>query len=556
MARLTADDRVQLRALLGVRKRLAFRRFKGRPQEGALTLLFLLGMLPGPWFLAILSAVAYRRLAAPWDAELLAVILAVLWLLWLLMPVFDLSFNDSFDAWRLLAFPIRRRVMVAAMVLGTVFDYSALFALPFFAAALVSWVDPRTAVIVVPSLVLAYAILVTTGQLASTVFSGLSRSRRFRDAGVAVAGVIWLLWMWLNFGGTNPSHSFKGLVARAMEADIHPMAWLQWTPVGACARAIERSHAGEPAVAAAWLGFGVAWFGLLGFLWWRSLERLATSGEFAFGRRRQSRERAARAVQEGQVARGRVFAPVWMRGRMVELARVDLRLMWRNPRRRMRTLQAAALAVIILGMWMRDSLDSPFAVLMPAAFVGMTGMLAYQNLLAADGKGIGTIFLSPLARTDMFRSRALSFAVMVAAPVVAGCVLLGVVASPQSALVGGLLAVSLFLVFAAVCSGISARFTFPVQQDGKRSAGEGYSSATLAVGILQPILVVVAWAPVWLLLLIALQYERPAMAVAVSLLGLVYGWIAFRLGMRWAGTALVDREPEHFLTLELGKSSR
>ena len=57
MAGLTARDGAQFRALIELRRRLSFRRFKGRPQEAAVTIVFLLLALPLPfliWCTAIL----------------------------------------------------------------------------------------------------------------------------------------------------------------------------------------------------------------------------------------------------------------------------------------------------------------------------------------------------------------------------------------------------------------------------------------------------------------------------------------------------------------------
>ena len=62
-----------------------------------------------------------------------------LWLAWLLFPIFTSPFNDSLDISRLLVHPIRPRTLVAAMTLGTVYDYMTVLTAPFVVAVLVVW---------------------------------------------------------------------------------------------------------------------------------------------------------------------------------------------------------------------------------------------------------------------------------------------------------------------------------------------------------------------------------------------------------------------------------
>ena len=79
MVGLNAHETAQLRALLKIRRLISFRRFKGRPQELIFTIVFLVFALPIPIMLATFSNVAYRKLPAPWNIEILDGVLVLLW---------------------------------------------------------------------------------------------------------------------------------------------------------------------------------------------------------------------------------------------------------------------------------------------------------------------------------------------------------------------------------------------------------------------------------------------------------------------------------------------
>ncbi|HET6463474.1 MAG TPA: hypothetical protein VFH33_06715, partial [Candidatus Krumholzibacteria bacterium] len=103
MVGLTAHEAAQLRALLRIRRLVSFRRFKGRPQELVLTIVFLVFALPAPIMLATFSNVAYRKIPAPWNIEILDGVLVMLWVAWLMAPIVGAQLNEAPDMSRFLA---------------------------------------------------------------------------------------------------------------------------------------------------------------------------------------------------------------------------------------------------------------------------------------------------------------------------------------------------------------------------------------------------------------------------------------------------------------------
>jgi hypothetical protein len=122
-----------------------------------------------------------------------------------------------------------------------------------------------------------------------------------------------------------------------------------------------------------------------------------------------------------------------------------------------------------------------------------------------------------------------------------------VVLVPAGLTVAGLLAaVAAVLIALAVTSVTSVLFPFPVRLEGARAqtrTGGGCVSG-LANALLVPGVLGALSLPLALPLGLAIWFELPAIAVAGTLLGIVYGLVLFWAGTAWAGQLLLQREPE------------
>ena len=550
MAGLTARDGAQFRALIELRRRLSFRRFKGRPQEAAVTIVFLLLALPLPFLIAFLTGHLYARLPHPWDAELLGVVATVLWMLWLFAPVFGASMNESPDLDRLLVLPVRRRVLIASAFAGSVFDYSTLLSVPFLAAAWISWVGGGSPWIPTVALLVTWAHLLVIGQLVSTVGSGLTRSRRFRDFATVAGSILGLAVFVIQIRSHGLGNGVRGVAERMRDADLHPLDVLQWTPPGACVRAIERASAGETGAAALWLLGSLLMLVVLVLAWWRALDHITTHGEFSFGGRRSRRHE--RASSRDQLSRRIPGVPA----SVLVVAQTDVRLAWRTPRRRMQMMQGLLMPLVFGAVWLRGaSASETITAFVPAMFVSLMGSFWYQNVVAQDGRGVAVIFLSPLDRAAWFRGKVLAFAAMSVVPIVAMCVFAAWSLPALPAAVATLMALSAFAISSAVSTGFSARFVVRLPEDDRRAKPSGQSVAGWMLSLVQPLLFSVLFGPVWIPVLVGMLAHRPAVALIAALAGVAYGWILFRVAMRNAGQVLVRNEPEMFHTLELGRTS-
>src|SRR5262249_38429064 len=158
---------------------------------------------------------------------------------------------------------------------------------------------------------------------------GLVRSRRFRDLATVVASLLVLGYWWLRFRAREFS-SLMGVLRRIPQDDIHPLKVLQWTPPGACARAIERASTGQAGEALLWLMGSAVVLAAVVALWWRALDRVTTQGEFVFGAQKARRREKVKTANGAPSPRIPLLRPA-----VFAIAALDLRQMWRNPRRRM-----------------------------------------------------------------------------------------------------------------------------------------------------------------------------------------------------------------------------
>lgn len=546
MAGLTAHETSQLRALLRIRRLISFRRFKGRRQELILTIVFLVFALPMPVMFATFSNVAYRKIAAPWNFEILDGVLVILWAVWMLAPIAGAQLNESPDMTRFLPLPIRRRVMIIATFAGSVFDYSTWFTLPFLIAIVLGGWGGAGTVVALFAVLIAALHFIAIGQLVTTVTSGIVRSRRFRDAATVIGSLLVLVYWWARMRSLEESPHASDYFKRMAANDVRPMNILQWTPTGACARAIERASSGHVGEALVWLSASACVLAAVSAVWWWAQERIATQGEFIFGapaRRTRKQARKTRREERGKMP--------FLHPGVIAIAALDLRQMWRNPRRRMQTIQGLVMPIVLSVLWFgRERLGGSILALTPAIFVTFVSLFTFQNVLATDGLAVATVFLSPLDRRDIFRGKVIAFAAIVVGPLLLLSVLVASRTSPLLGLAAILLAAATFLIVAAISSGISARFAIPVPEDRRTGPIRTASAAGWAISLLQPTIIAFLLAPFWIPAAIGIVKDRPVLALAASLAGMVYAATVFHFGIKNAGATLLAREPEIFKMLD------
>lgn len=536
-------DRPKLEALLRTRARLTIRQFmreSGRLVGLVLGLVFFVPLIAG---LAIGSAFAYFYLPEPWPAQLLGVVLTILWLAWIALPLVAFNLNEGMDVTRLLIYPLSRRDMVAGMLLGTLFDYPTYFMLPLFLAILVGWGGSLALPVVLVGLLLCYCQMVFSSQIVLTAAGGIISSRRFRDVAILLTALLgsscYLLQRAL-------ADLFTRYVSPEQIQALRPLETLQWLPPGAAARAIERATIGAWPASFGWLLYAAAWALLLGWVWWRLSLRLFTGEGFLLNLpARPSRPQA----EPKRRKRGRPL-PAWLPADMRALAAKELRMAWRTPQRRVALLQAVFLPLLMTGfIFLSDGIPDnlpPWTGLSLPIYALFSTWITTQNGLGWEGPGLSTLLLTPVPRQRIWRAKGLAMGALSFLPVF----LLGagmIVLVPAALTVAGLLtALAATLLAVAVTSVASVLFPFAVRMEGARPRTRtgGGCLTGLANTLLVPAAMGFLSLPLALPLALSFWLELPLVGLLGSGLAVIYGLLLFWAGTAWAGKLLLQREAE------------
>jgi ABC-2 type transport system permease protein len=395
--------------------------------------------------------------------------------------------------------------------------------------------------------VLEVVFCVVLSRVVAAALSGLLRSRRGRDLGVALSAVVALSFQLLN---PVLQHLTPGMTDGSGSSAVHAFAApMQLTPPGLLASAPLLVQQGHTALAIGRLTLVALVIGA-GLLLWerlvaRSLVRVDATGH---GRRRET-PLAPRLVAG--------LLPV---GRAGAVAAKDLRYLTRDPRRAIGQLVGAlfpALA-IVLGPAYGAGTTPPrwpvFAVCLVAVLSAMQG----ANRFGVDGTAVWMLlstWTSPKdARRDLLGGDVA--ALLVTVPLVL------LVGAGTAALVDGWpylptalgLAGALMLVTSAGSGLIAVRAPFAVPDNPRNAFSSGAAGQGCAAGLVTMLLLVAApllCAP--LLLLLPKALDDPTWAVALLLAGPAYGAAVAVVVRRLAADQWSRRAPEVLQTLVSGR---
>lgn len=569
MNELTINDRVQLGALWRLRGRLTLRQF-GR-ERGRIVGMALVILIMGPLVLAAAygTAMGYRHLEDQWPTALLGGVLTLLWLIWLLFPLIFSSLNEGADITLLMTYPIRRRTLIANVVLGTLFDYPTYLMLPLFLVIFYSFglTFSPTALIVLLALALSYGHLVMIGQFVGTAVGGIMQSRRVRDIAIILASTLGGFCYFINIGIQRLIGTFSDRVTEEQAQAFlawQPLNLLQWLPPGAAARAIERSLAGDWLLSLAWLFYSLVWLALLTWVWYKLLVRLTTGeGYLLTVRPRQEAVRQKAPREAAKSGRPQIDWLRWLPDDIALLTTKEFKSVWRIPQRRVGIIQGVLMPVFFMAVFFfTDELGTVNTMRLPA-WVGL-GLPLYamflfwantQNILAWEGKGLPALLLTPIPRARIFWAKGLALFVVTVIPFLFISGLFVFFQFDWASVAGVLTGVWVGVAAMAVTTVASVLFPIPIQLEARRNRSIFQSGGDSKTGCLYitlvPLCVLVFSVPATIPLIIAYWLELPWLAFVAVILSAVYALVLFWGGSKLAGNLLLEREPELIAKMKL-----
>src|SRR5437773_5715702 len=269
--------RDKLRWLLWLRWKLLVRGFTREKSRIITTILMIVFGLPFYGGIAAGTFLAYRFLPYPANAEVLFLVLTGVYLLWMVLPLFEFTVNEGLDVSKLILFPLTRPELMVSLLFSTLLDIPMFGLILVFIAVVVGWASSLpVALLTLVAMLIFYVQVVGISQLVLAALMSTLQSRRFRDLSIILIALFsmscYLIQQLLLRGiGTG---DFVTNIERARFS-----LYLQWTPPGMTASAIQQASLGNWGASFAWLGVSLVTAVLILYLWARVLERSLSTPE-------------------------------------------------------------------------------------------------------------------------------------------------------------------------------------------------------------------------------------------------------------------------------------
>ncbi len=564
MAQIDVHSRAQIKAMFQLRGRLTMRQFSQQRGRLVVALLIVFILLPIAIMMAFATGVGYRRLPDHWPEALLGLVLFVLWMLWLTLPIFVSPINEAFDLSRLMIYPIRRRDLITAVFLGTLFDYPTYIMLPLFAAIIYGFSTVSTILIVLVALLLSYGHLVMIGQLVGTAIGGLLQSRRVRDATIILMSVIGGSCYFINLATQRFFENLGDYVSEDQVETllaVNPLDFFQWLPPGAAAKAIEQASQGEWVGSLLWLVYSALWLALFIWLWYKLLLRLTTGEGYFFNISSSSPAKAETAVvtttTTATVKPKRDWFG-WLPDDIAVVASKEVATVWRLPQRRAAVIQGLLFPVLMGAVFLFGN-DQPNYPAWLGVGLPLYALFAFwstsTNMLAWEGRGLPTILLTPNPRHRIFIGKGVVLAFIAGLPfLLFGSALIWLTQHWLSVM-GVLTGVCVGIASLSVTAVASVLFPMPINLESKRGrsayqTGGSFKTGCATVTIV-PLGLAIVTIPPMLPLVGAYFLEQPWIAAVGLIFSIVYALFMFRFGCYQAGKLLLKREPEIIQAMKL-----
>jgi ABC-2 type transport system permease protein len=470
------------------------------------------------------AAVASSRLGEGADVVVVLSTTSLV-LAWFTFPLIGFGAGTTIDPKALVGLPLPRRTLMAGLSAAALVGPGTAITVAIMTGAVVALGSgPARLPVLVAAAAIQTLVCVTMSRAVTTFLGGALRSRRGRDLRVLAVFVIVLLPQTLRF-----------FLPRAADIDqLRSVSRvLGWLPLVWPARAMVAVAESDWILALALLVGSVGLIALLVLWWASSLDRMLTTAEAGSS---SPRRRTAQPSIEPLFGRALRWLP---RDATGAVAARELRLTWRDPRRRIALISSVLLPFIVAGAFISGGgIDNPAAVYLCVILVVLGGGKAF-NQLGIDGI---SWTVHEAAASDLrhdLDGKAVAAAVIQAVELVVVAVILAVPSGGWSELAPAVLfAVALTGPQLGIGNMASLRTPIPMPSSGTNlwgtaSPGDGCLSGVLVLVAMLALLVVAAPFAI-AALLVPGPWARLALAVVAVPSGLVLYRALTTAAVRWA----------------------
>jgi len=567
-------------ALFRVRLLLSVRQFSKEPGK-------ILGLVISAFVFVPISIGAgfgtgagYLNLIEPWPVQLLGIVFVVLWIIWAVMPVLLFGSNEAMDMTRLLQYPLSKRDLVLSTFSGSLFDFTSYLLLPLFIAPFIRWggISLPVLLILLIGLFICYTQLIVVNQLTLIAAGGVLRSRRFRDVMIVLLSLIGFSCYFVNQG---IAYLFNQINIETISA-LRPLAYLQWLPTGAVARAIQLAEAEEWLFSVIWLGYSLMWMGL--FLWvWQTLFRRIVTGQgflhTGLGVKREEkdaerkadrnvggphRDKVGAVIAKPWVVRSGVYRLwLWIPYSVQQIFLKEIRAIWRVPQRRIGLIQGLLLPIFFTGPALLQE-DAPQAMLgqyiwliLPVYAIFTTWVFS-MNLLGWEGRSLATLLATPMSRWPLLLGKSLALLTLVLTPITFLTIAIIIYQRSIYGLMGWFIALGVTSTILGLMAIASVLFPYPVNLDSYRqqmSLSGGSCVASLVNTLVIPLLIGVITSPISGLIAWSIWRQQASLIVVAAIAAPIYGALLLLTGTYVAARLLSNREAEVLMATRIADGS-
>ncbi len=545
----------KVRWLFWLRWKLFLRGFARDRSRIIATILMIVFGLPLYGGIALATFFGYRFLPAPVNAEILFLVLTGVYVMWMVLPLFEFTVNEGLDVSKLLLFPLTRAELMLSLLFSTLLDIPMFGLMLVFIAVVAGWaISLPVALLTIVAVLICYAQVVGISQLVLALMMSTLQSRRFRDLtiiAIALFSLSCYLIQQLLLRGIGTG-DFVANIERARFS-----LYLQWFPPGMTAQAIQQAALGNWGASVAWLGFSLVTCILELYLWALVLERSLRTPE-AGGAVRTRRQKAVR-----EAATVSVVSPSAASGSLLErlgstqifaIAVKDWKYYWRDPQLKATLLSSLYIIIIVLvgpllnqGGYLNSLGTISFTA--PLAVFFSVFSLSY-NSLGLERQGLTTLFLFPIHPRRILFGKNLAVAVIGIVELVV-LVLASAALSHNWNLVLPILTSGLAGIAVVMgCGNISSVFLpqrVRQMQRGTQATGSLSGNAGCLRGLMSLLMMgasLVILAPVLVALFLPLFFQAQWVWVFTIPAALLYG-LAFHLLVTWrVAPRMLARAPE------------
>ncbi len=492
-----------------------------------LILTWLLGLGGGLLF-GLLSYFGVRL----FDLPLLGAIWVGLSILWVIGPIVTAGVDETVEPRRLELLPIPRRQLVTGMLAAATIGPGALAtALTVFGGVF----GVLRLGVGLPLQLFAGLVMVLwclgLSRLVTSALSDLLRSRRGRELMALIGPMIALTAVLF-------SQFAQRIALRAQDGGGGPnldsaLAWVNFVPPGALARAVIAAGTGSTATSLGWLAYGVGATLFVLWLWDRSLERMASRVPATGGAGKSRNRRLVPGLVSWLRGRG------WVGSAASATASKELLGFRRDPRLRMQ-LVGVLIAMIVFGFGAaRALLGTEFSPLLTVmvAFLGVS--ITGFNLFGVDAGSMWAYVSSGASYRQVLVGKNLAVA-LITVPLLVLVALVGSLtggtwATTLVALMAGL---ALALIWTGVGNNVSVHGAFPLPEGNVFTSPQGSAMLSSMVAMM---VASALTGPAALAIGLTWFLAGPEWSLIPAVASLIYGVVIYRVGLGLAVTELEGR---------------